>query len=65
MTILDNRRTELDTRIEWLQREIDALKAKLQREIDALQAKLERVQAERRELDDYVPAVDPETGEVR
>ncbi|HEX5960876.1 MAG TPA: hypothetical protein VFY97_06475 [Rhodanobacteraceae bacterium] len=54
MTILDNRRSELDTRIGWLRQEIEALKAKL-----------DRLQVERTELDDYVPAVDPETGEVR
>jgi uncharacterized small protein (DUF1192 family) len=64
-TILDNRRAELDARIGWLQQEVEALKAKLQREIGTLQVKLDRLQAERSELDNYVPAVDPETGEVR
>jgi uncharacterized protein YlxW (UPF0749 family) len=32
----------------------------LQQEIDDLQAKQARLQARRRELDDYVPAVDPD-----
>lgn len=85
MTILDNRRKELDTRIEWLQDDIHTLQARLQsdietlraeaqekiyelqikrrEEIDALQASLARTKAERRELDDCVPAVDPASGD--
>jgi hypothetical protein len=47
-TILDNKRAELDARIELLQAEINGL-----------QTKLDQFLAQRRELDDYEPAVDP------
>lgn len=48
-TILDNNRAVLDARI-----------ALMQEEIDALQAKLDVLRAERRELDDFVPAISEE-----
>ncbi|HEU4669200.1 MAG TPA: hypothetical protein VFR91_00710 [Dyella sp.] len=70
-TILDHRRAELDGRIVLLQEQIDACTEAFEADIAArtetfrsevreLRARQERMIAERRELDGYEPAVDPD-----
>ena len=59
-TILDHRRAELDARIMLLEEEIEARTRAFEAEVAALQASKGQLVAQRRELDDYVPAVDPD-----
>ncbi len=60
VTILDNRRAALDGRIVVMQERIDACTAAYQAELAGLKAAQDALIAERRELDDYEPAVDPD-----
>jgi acetyl-CoA carboxylase alpha subunit len=62
-TLQASLQNEIETLRAKLQKKIYKLQNKRQKEIDELQATLARRKGERRELDDYVPAVDPDFDE--
>ncbi|GAA0887474.1 hypothetical protein GCM10009121_03550 [Rhodanobacter soli] len=66
-TLLENNRAVLDGRIVLLTERIDELEttihvqvAKLREPLDQLHAELQVLMKERRDLDDFVPAIDPD-----